>query len=143
VLQALSFIKAHSNAVEKFKAEFSSVSTNSLTLAEKTVIDESREQVSKADSAIAAFDAEDVQSVKSQYVCQILLHKGANYFETLSANGLMTDREASEFLSKFDLELRELRLKAELNKEGWKEKGRNLRLLSLNRIAPLRSENSL
>lgn len=139
VLQALSFIKAHLNAVEKFKTEFSSVSTNSLTLAEKTVIDESREQVSKADTAIAAFDAEDVQSVKSQYVCQILLHKAANYFETLSANGFMTDREANEFLSKFDLELRELRLKAELNKEGWREreKGRNLRLSSLNRIAPL------
>jgi hypothetical protein len=137
VLQALSFIKAHLNAVENFKTEFSSVSTNSLTLAEKTVIDESREQVSKADTAIAAFDAEDVQSVKSQYVCQILLHKAANYFETLSANGFMTDREANEFLSKFDLELRELRLKAELNKEGWREKGRSISLSGLNRIAPL------
>lgn len=63
-----------------------------------TVINESREQVFKADSAIAAYDAEDVQSSKSQYVCQILPHKAANYFETLSAYGLMTDREASEFL---------------------------------------------
>ena len=117
VLLALSFIKAHLCAQEKFKIEFASVNANSLTLAEKTVLDESREQVSRADSAVAAFDSEDVQSVKSQYVCQILLHKAATYFENLSANGLMTDREAGEFLGRYDLELRELRTRAELKTE--------------------------
>jgi hypothetical protein len=117
VLLAFSFIKAHLSAQEKFKVEFASVYANSLTLAEKTVLDESREQVSRADSAVAAFDSEDVQSVKNQYICQILLHKAANHFENLSANGLMTDREAGEFLGKYDLELRELRTRAELKTE--------------------------
>ena len=117
VLLAFSFIKAHLRAQEKFKIEFASVNENSLALAEKTVLDESREQVSKADLAVAAFDSEDVQSVKSQYVCQILLHKAANCFENLSANGLMTDREAGEFLGRYDLELRELRTRAELKTE--------------------------
>ena len=117
VLQALSFIKAHLAAEETFKAEFASITRQSLTLAEKTVIDESREQVARAESAINAFDAEDVNVVKSQYVCQILLHKSANYFEKLAHNGLMTEREAGEFLEKYDHELRKLRKSSELKAE--------------------------
>ena len=78
------------------------------------VIDESRIQVSKAYGAINAFDEEDVKAVKSQYVCQIFLHKAASYFRTLASNGLMTEREANEFLDKYDLELRNLRISAEL-----------------------------
>ena len=70
VLQALSFIQAHQSAQDMFKKEFASVNKNSLSLAEKAVIDESRIQVSKAYGAINAFDIEDVKAVKSQYVCQ-------------------------------------------------------------------------
>ncbi|KAL7545889.1 LOW QUALITY PROTEIN: hypothetical protein ACHAWF_009244 [Thalassiosira exigua] len=44
VLLALSLINAHLKAQETFKTEFASVGANSLTLAEKSVIDESREQ---------------------------------------------------------------------------------------------------
>ena len=88
VLQALSFINAHISAQETFKAEFATVNANSFTLAEKTAIDESREQVARADSATNVFDTEDVNTVKSQYACQILLHKSANYFEKLAASGL-------------------------------------------------------
>ena len=101
---------------------------NSLTLAEKTVIDESKLQVAKADAAINAFDAEDVSAVKSQYVCQILLYKSANYFERLALNGLMTEREAGEFLGQFDRELRNLRLSSELKTQ--------IRQLSGRKIAP-------
>jgi len=114
VLQALSFIQAHQSAQEMFKKEFASVNSNCLSLAEKAVIDESRIQVSKAYGAINAFDEEDVKAVKSQYVCMILLHKAASYFRTLASNGLMTEREANEFLDKYDLELRNLRISAEL-----------------------------
>jgi len=114
VLQALSFIQAHQSAQDMFKKEFASVNNNTLSLAEKAVIDESRIQVSKAYGAINAFDEEDVKAVKSQYVCQILLHKSASYFRTLASNGLMTEREANEFLDKYDLELRNLRVSAEL-----------------------------
>lgn len=117
VLQALSFIKAHLAAQQTFKDEFASVSAQALTLAEKAVLDESKEQVAKADAAINNFDEEDVNAVKSQYVCQILLFKSANYFEKLSQAGLMTEKEAGEFLEQYDHELRQLRLSSELKTE--------------------------
>lgn len=117
VLQALSFIKAHSSAQDIFKAEFASVDANSLTLSEKAVLDESRGQVSRAEAVLNSFDAEDVNAVKSQYVCQILLYKCADYFRALSHNGLMSEREAGIFLEKYDKELRQLRNSSELKSE--------------------------
>ncbi|KAL7519617.1 hypothetical protein ACHAWX_004377 [Stephanocyclus meneghinianus] len=117
VLQALSFIKAHTYAQETFKAEFASVDANSLTLSQKAVVDESREQVSRAEAVLNAFDAEDVNVIKSQYVCQILLYKCADYFRTLAHNGLMNEREAGEFLEKYDKKLRHLRNASELKYE--------------------------
>eukprot|EP01082_Thalassiosira_pseudonana_P012006 g10446.t1 g10446 contig4:1896035-1898632(+) len=117
VLQALSFITAHLRAGETFKAEFASVDSQSLTLAEKVVLDESKDQISRADAAINAFDAEDVNAIKSQYVCQVLLYKSAHYFEKLSKNGLMTEREAGNYLNRYDIELRRLRLSSELKAE--------------------------
>ena len=81
------------------------------------MIDESREQVTKADSAINAFDTEDVSAVKSQYVCMVLLHKAANHFEELAQKSLMTEREAAEFLQKYDRSLRLLRTSSELKTE--------------------------
>ena len=112
VINALCFINAHLSAQEKFKAEFASLNEH-LSLDEKTVIDESRDQISRADSAINAFDTEDVKVIKSQHVCQILLHKSANYFEKLAVNGLMTEREAEDFTKKYDSEIRELRVLSE------------------------------
>ena len=128
VLQALSFIASHTKAQETFKQEFSSINANSLTLAEKRVLDESREQVTKAEAAINQFDTDDVKAVKSQYCCQILLHKSASYFEKLADSRLMTAKEAGEFLEKYDHELRELRLSSELKTE--------IRQLSKRKIAP-------
>ncbi|KAL7453552.1 hypothetical protein ACHAWC_005711 [Mediolabrus comicus] len=113
VLQALSFIKAHLASQSKLKAEFSSIETRSLSLTEKKVLDESREQVARADACIDAFDAQDVNAIKSQYCCQVLLHKSARYFERLVSSGLVTESEASLFLDKYDEELRELRLSSE------------------------------
>ena len=118
VLQALSFSQAHERAQDTFKIEFSSVRSNSLTLAEKTVIDESRNQVTQADAAICAFDDMDVKAVKSQYVCQVLLHRAAAYFEQLTYKGLMTERELGEHRDKYDLELRDLRISSELKADA-------------------------
>jgi len=127
VLQALSFIQAHRASQKTFKAEFASVNSNSLTLAAKAVLDESKDQVAKAESAINNFDVDDVSAIKSQYVCQILLYKSAHYFENLARRGLMTEKEATEYLYQYDLELRKLRLQSELKTE--------IRLLN-NRISP-------
>lgn len=117
VLQALSFIKAHLSAQETFRTEFASINGNHLTLSEKVVLDESKDQVSKAEALIMAFDAEDVNAIKSQYVCQILLYKAADYFRKLARSGLMSDREAGEFLDAYDKELRQLRSSSELKSE--------------------------
>lgn len=117
VLQALSFIKAHLQAQETFRTEFANVDGNSLSLAEKAVLDESKEQVSRAEAVLNAFDAEDVNAIKSQYVCQILLYKCADYFRTLAHNGLLSEREAGDFLGKYDTELRLLRNSSEMKSE--------------------------
>ena len=117
VLQALSFIKAHLSAQEIFRAEFANVDGNSLALAEKAVLDESKEQVSRAEAVLNAYDAEDVNAIKSQYLCQILLYKCADYFRTLAQNGLMSEREAGEFLDMYDRELRQLRNSSEMKSD--------------------------
>lgn len=114
VLQSLSFIKAHCASQEIFKDKLASVETHSLSLTEKRVIDESREQVARADAVVNAFDSHDVNNIKSQYVCQVLLHKSARHFEHLAHSGLVTEREASVFLERFGLELNQLRLSSEL-----------------------------
>ncbi|KAL7512439.1 hypothetical protein ACHAXN_009383 [Cyclotella atomus] len=117
VLQALSFIKAHLSAQETFCTEFANIDGNSLSLSEKAVLDESKEQVARAEAVIAAFDAADVNAIKSQYCCQILLYKCADYFCNLSMNGLMSEREAGEFLEQYDRELRQLRNSSEMKYE--------------------------
>ena len=114
VLQSLSFIKAHLASQETFKDKLASVEKHSLSLTEKRVLDESREQVARADAVINAFDAHDVNAIKSQYVCQVLLHKSARHFEHLAHSGLVTEREASVFLERFGEELNQLRLSSEL-----------------------------
>lgn len=118
VLQALSFIKAHLQAQETFRTEFANIDgNNSLSLAEKAVLDESKEQVSRAEAVLNAFDEEDVNAIKSQYVCQILLYKCADYFRTLAHSGLLSEREAGDFLGKYDTELRQLRNSSEMKSE--------------------------
>ena len=114
VLQSLSFIKAHLASQDIFKDKLASAEKHSLSLTEKRVIDESREQVARADALISAFDDHDVNAIKSQYVCQVLLHKCALHFEHLAHSGLVTEREASVFLERFGEELNQLRLTSEL-----------------------------
>ena len=117
VLTALSFIKAHSAAQETFKTQFSHANSNTLSLAEKAIIDESRRQVDMADAAIQLADVEDLQAIKSQYCCQLLLRKSARYLEDLTSQGLLTHREAGQYLEKIDSELRLLRVSSELKTE--------------------------
>jgi hypothetical protein len=117
VLQALSFIKAHLSAQETFRTEFANIDGNSLSLSEKAVLDESKEQVARAEAVISAFDAADVNAIKSQYCCQILLFKCALFFRSLAMAGLMSEREAGEFLERYDKELRQLRNSSEIKYE--------------------------
>lgn len=140
VLQALALIHAHEGAQAKFKEEFATVGEHALTASEKAVLDESKEQIAQAEAALETFDKNDVDIVKSQFVCKVLLSKSAKYFETLAHDGLMTDKEASEFLEHIEHEMFQLLLSAELESEGLldsKTKNSRLSTLSLDVLSDL------
>lgn len=99
------FIEAHKKAAKIFKEEFTSDRKQSLTSAEKVVLDESTAQVRLADKVLLGLDKEDVKMIKSHYACQVLLSKSAHYFARLSEHGLMTQREAGEFMEEIESEM--------------------------------------
>lgn len=88
--------------------QFTSVSEQCLSSAEKIVLDESAAQVRLADKALLALDKEDVKMIKSHYACHILLNRSAHYFSKLSKYGLMSDREAGEFIEEIEEEIHSL-----------------------------------
>ena len=77
----------------------------SLTSTEKVILDECSEQIDLAMSSLEKLNASDVALSKSHYACDILLHKAASYFSQLSSRGLMTQREASEFVTRIEKEI--------------------------------------
>ena len=107
VRQALAFLQAHNWARTIFKEEFTSIGKDNLTSAEKVVLDEAKGQCDLAENSLRILDANDVKVVKSHYVCQVLLYKSAFYYAKLNKRGLMTEREAGEFLEAIEEELYE------------------------------------
>lgn len=102
VKQILAFTQAHKYARNVFKQEFSKGSDGELTAAEKIVMDECDAQVELAVETLSTFVESDVAMIKSHYVCQILLNRAAYYFKKLIKRGLMTEREAGEFLEEIE-----------------------------------------
>lgn len=102
VRQILAFTHAHNWARKVFKREFSKAGEDSLTPAEKIVMDESDEQVELASEALCQLNETEVAMVKSHYACQILLNRSAYYFQKLQKQGLMTEREAGKFLEEIE-----------------------------------------
>ncbi|KAL7536985.1 hypothetical protein ACHAWF_005623 [Thalassiosira exigua] len=98
VQRLLAFIQAHTLARKIFKEEFSKTGDGSLTAVEKVVLDESDKQVEHAKNALNELDESDVKLVSSHYACLILLNRAANYFKKLQKHGLMSPKEAGEFL---------------------------------------------
>jgi hypothetical protein len=88
--------------------QFTSTSQQSLSSAEKIVLDESAAQVRLADKAILGLDKEDVKMIKSHYACHILLNRSARYFSKLAQYGLMSHREAGEFIEEIEEEIHAL-----------------------------------
>ena len=52
--------------------------------------------------ALAKFDEEETQQIKSHYACHIILSTAAAYYERLSRQGLMSEREAGEVLEEIE-----------------------------------------
>ena len=96
--QILAFIGAHEWARKTFEREFSKAGEGQLTAVEKIVLEESDNQVTFANEALGKLESVDVKMVTSQYACQILLNRAAHYLTKLKNYGLMTEKEASEFL---------------------------------------------
>ena len=90
-----------------FKREFTKDGGH-LTAAEKVVMDESDKQVELASEALDELDDKDVAIIKSHYACQILLNRAAQYFKTLRGQGLVTDREAGEYLEEIEKDIHNL-----------------------------------
>lgn len=108
VQELLAFIKAHEIAEKAFR-EFTHVGgKDELTRAENVVLHESLEQVTLAEEALAEFDVEKVQQIKSHYACHIILSTAASYYERLSRQGLMSEREAGEVLEEIESSTRHM-----------------------------------
>ena len=96
----------------------------------------SDEQVALANKALSELDEDDVAMVKSHYACQILLNRSAYYFKKLQKSGLMTEKEAGEFLEEIEgslfelLECRETHHSEEMTPED-----KNARLTALDESA--------
>ena len=91
-----------------YAIQFTTTGKQTLSSAEKIVLDESAAQVRLADKALLALDREDVKMIKSHYACHILLNRGAHYFSKLAEHGLMTEREAGEFIEEIEEEIHSL-----------------------------------
>lgn len=108
------------------------------------MLDESKKQVAKAEDVLDSFDKTDVDIVKSQFVCKVLLGTGVRYFEKLAHDGLMTEKEASEFLEHIEHEVFHLNLSSELESEGLldsKAKTSRLSTLSPDMLRDLKISN--
>mmetsp|Transcript_26723 Transcript_26723/g.44147 ORF Transcript_26723/g.44147 Transcript_26723/m.44147 type:complete len:1003 (-) Transcript_26723:215-3223(-) len=112
VRQVFAFVKAHEMAAKVFKKGFLRMKDDkglqrkgSLTSTEKVILDECSAQIALAMASLEKLNARDVALSKSHYACDILLHKAASYFSQLSSRGLMTQRDASEFVSRIEKEL--------------------------------------
>ena len=102
VRQILAFISAHDWAKRHFIREFSKDGDH-LTDVEKIVLKENDEQVRLAKEALSQLGATDVKIVTSHYLCQILLNRAAHHLKQLNDHGLMSDREAGDYLEEIEV----------------------------------------
>jgi len=114
--QIITFLQAHKLARQIFKEEFSQVGRSCLTSAEETVLDESSLEVDQAKEALADLPKEDLAVAESLLLCSILLNKSANYFNKLAHRGLMSPREAGEFLEHIEENLKTVRHTSEIDR---------------------------
>jgi hypothetical protein len=97
VLRALSFIKAHEEALEKFKAQFEDPD-GSFCESEQRVVDEVKAEMASAREVLKSCDKHDLNMITSHYFCTILLNQMAAYIEKLLDGGILMDREATTYL---------------------------------------------
>ena len=136
VRTTLAFMWAHEMATKAFKKGFLKLGDDklqrkgSLTSTEKVVLDECAEQMKLANDSLKKLDKMDVTLVKSHYVCEILLNKSASYITELSHHGLMSEKEASEFLERIEKDVFNIReCRQDKHKDEMSARNKKKRLL--------------
>jgi hypothetical protein len=91
------FCEAHAHAQHEVSYYFGK-STGIDTVEEAAIIQESRDQVIKAQAAIRLMDNEMVRSIVSKQVAEIVLEKQRRYIHDLMHGGLLSQKEGAEML---------------------------------------------
>lgn len=115
VRQSMAFVRAHRRAQREFKEHFAS---SPPTPAENQVLDESSSQIMAAEADLSDIDPIDIERIKGNFLCSILLTEGAQYVETLSNQGLMPEKEAGEMLEELDVFIENVTLCDDFGHEG-------------------------
>jgi hypothetical protein len=100
VERCMAFLEAHRHSQEVFKKEFVG-SIENLTEAEATVLQESDRVCKIATVLLDSFPLRNVDEIVSHQFCVILLKVGVRHFKDLADSGLLTPKEAEEFVKDF------------------------------------------
>ena len=99
--RAMCFMAAHKRAQDFVEREFATAGSE-LSEAVKIVMNESKDQWTKADAVLHSYKKEDVQLVISHKFCTILLNAGAHYCTKLVKAGLLKDDEAEHWVKEIE-----------------------------------------
>jgi hypothetical protein len=108
VLRAFSFIDAHSEAQDRLHDEFGQ-GGGEMAAAFRTVINESKAEVQKAEAVLRSKTKKQLKSVISHYLCTILQNKAARYIKLLMDSGVLLPRETRHYLEKIEHNIIEIR----------------------------------
>ena len=93
--QALAFVRAHRRAQNEFRVTFASTPP---TAAEEKILDESKAQVALAEADLDDVVLEDKERIKGHMLCRIILNGAVKYIGTLSEQGLIPEKDATDLL---------------------------------------------
>ncbi|KAI2501690.1 sodium/hydrogen exchanger family-like protein [Fragilaria crotonensis] len=95
--RCVAFLECHRRSREVFKSEFL-FDVENMTEAEATVLQESEATCSDAVALLESFPTRRVETIVTHRFCTILLNVVAQYFENLAKIGLLSSKEAEDFL---------------------------------------------
>lgn len=99
--RAMCFMAAHKRAEDFVEREFANAESE-LSEAAKAVVNESKDQWSKAEAVLHAYKKSDVAVVISHKFCAILLNSGQHYITKLVKSGLLKDDEAEHWVKEIE-----------------------------------------
>jgi hypothetical protein len=105
--RSLSFIAAHKWAQDFFIKEFQGTDSD-LSQAAKLVLEESRNQVAKAEAVLNTIDHREVELAVSNKFCTIILVSAIFYIGNLVEVGLLKESEAEHMVEKVQEQLDEI-----------------------------------